>query len=47
MDVNHGLIVKKIEEEVNNNFKSPLESQKTLYFRIDINHGNIEFWRSC
>jgi hypothetical protein len=27
MDVNHGLIVKKIEQEVNNNFKSPLESQ--------------------
>jgi len=26
MDANHGLIVKKIEEEVNN-FKSPLESQ--------------------
>jgi hypothetical protein len=28
MDANHGLIVKKIEEEMNN-FKSPLESQLT------------------
>ncbi len=27
MDANHGLIVKKIEEEMNNNFKNPLESQ--------------------
>ncbi len=27
MDANHGLIVKKIEEEMNNNFKSPLKSQ--------------------
>jgi hypothetical protein len=27
MDANHGLIVKKIEEEMNNNFKSLLESQ--------------------
>ncbi len=27
MDANHGLIVKKIEEEVNNNFKSRLENQ--------------------
>jgi selenocysteine lyase/cysteine desulfurase len=27
MDVNHGLIVKTIEEEMNNNFKSPLENQ--------------------
>jgi hypothetical protein len=25
VDVNHGLIVKKIEEEVNNSLKSPLE----------------------
>jgi hypothetical protein len=27
MDANHGLIIKKIEEEMNNNFKNPLESQ--------------------
>jgi hypothetical protein len=27
MDANHGIIVKKFEEEVNNNFKSQLESQ--------------------
>jgi len=27
MDANHGLIVKTIEEEVNNNFKNPLENQ--------------------
>jgi len=25
VDVNHGLIVKKFEEEVNNSLKSPLE----------------------
>jgi hypothetical protein len=27
MDANHGLTVKKIEEEMNNNFKSSLEGQ--------------------
>jgi len=34
VDVDHGLIAKKVEEKVNNNMKSPIESQiakKDLY----------------